>query len=111
MPYLLSFIVPAISYIVRSAVTFIAGFFVKRIFFRIIGLVALFSSFYFVFVPFITNVTSSFLSDLPYVQDFINSMSIFLPSNFNFCVSVICAMYALIFIFSWKTYIIKIFGG
>lgn len=111
MPYLFALIVPVLSYLARSAVAFITSFFIKRVFFRVVGLIALFSSFYFVFVPFIGNVARSFIKDLAYVQDFINTMSIFLPSNFNFCISAICSMYILIFIFSWKTYIVRIFGG
>lgn len=111
MPAFLAFLVPMFAWIGRIIVGFLIQFFSKKVFFRIAGLVALFSAFEFVFVPFLVNMASSFISGMPYIQDVISSMSLFVPSNFSTCISIICSTYILIFIFSWKVQIIKIFGG
>jgi len=111
MPLLLAWIPALISWLFNAIRIYLASTFILNIIKMVGFLTVTYAIVSYVFGGFITSIVDFIGESLAYSKPVIDSLSLFLPSNFETCVYIIISVYILSFVFSWKDRIIKAFMG
>ncbi|MFH6893517.1 hypothetical protein P3L44_10190 [Providencia sp. PROV175] len=102
MPLLLAWIPAIITWLFNAWRIFVAASFLFKIIKYIAGFVITYAVVKYTFGGFISNLVDWIYTSISYISPFINTLSVFIPENFETCIYIIVSNYVLSLVLSWK---------